>query len=236
MRSSALSPITPRPMRKRIYFKRHRMELDLRHARPRAELPAGFYWLPWETSVLDLHARVKFQCFAGEMDSRVFSSLGSLAGCRELMAAISTRPGFCPGATWLVAQKTIDRSGHGRREPSGVPVGLSFDICIATVQGLLEHEKLGGIQNLGVIPQYRGLGIGWALLLKALEGFAAIGARRAFLEVTAKNELAVRMYRRLGFRSHKIIYREVEVDETPGETASPGEIVEKSIPACLALG
>ena len=84
---------------------------------------------------------------------------------------------------------------------------------MATVQGLLDSQRYGGIQNLGVIDGFRGLGIGWAVLLKSLEGFAASGARRAFLEVTAKNELAVRMYRRLGFRSVKTIYREIEVEE-----------------------
>ena len=55
--------------------------------------------------------------------------------------------------------------------------------------------RFGGVQNLGVVPEYRGLGIGRALLLKALDGFALMGARRAFLEVTASNESAVRMYR-----------------------------------------
>ena len=59
----------------------------------------------------------------------------------------------------------------------------------------------------------------WArrYLLKALDGFAAVGAKRAFLEVTARNEPAVRMYRRLGFRSYKTIYREVRIPDA--ETA-----------------
>jgi hypothetical protein len=222
-------------MRKRIYFKRHRMELDLRHPRPQARLPNGFYWLPWENGVLDLHARVKYQCFAGEMDSCVFPSLGTLAGCRELMAAIASRPGFCPGATWLVTGKSLDCHPEDDGPLSGVPVGHSADVCVATVQGLIDNERYGGIQNLGVVPEYRGFGIGWAILLKALEGFSAAGARRAFLEVTAKNELAVRMYRRLGFRSCKTIYREVEVDENSNSTANQNEIHEKAIPQFVAV-
>jgi hypothetical protein len=208
-------------MRKRIYFKRHRMELDLRHSRPPAELPAGYYWLPWEPAVVDLHAQVKFQCFIDEMDARVFPSLSSLAGCRDLMAAIATRSGFCPGATWLVAGKA--------QGVKGVPLGLTKDVCVATVQGLLDSQRYGGIQNLGVISDYRGMGIGWAILLKALEGFAAAGVRRVFLEVTAKNELAVRMYRRLGFRSFKTIYRELEVEENPGLTPGATEIHQPAV-------
>jgi ribosomal protein S18 acetylase RimI-like enzyme len=220
-------------MRKRIYFKRHRMELDLRHSRPPVELPAGFYWLPWENGVLDLHAQVKYQCFAGGMDARVFPSLGTLIGCRDLMAAIATRPGFCPGATWLVAGKAWDQRSPDSRRAGGVPFGFGPDVCVATVQGLLDSERFGGIQNLGVIPEYRGLGIGWAVLLKALEGFAAAGARRAFLEVTAKNEQAVRMYHRLGFRSYKTIYRELEVDDNPTPPVARDGILDRTFPETM---
>ena len=184
-------------MRTVTYFKRYRMELDLRSPCPPAELPRGFHWVSWTAERLELHAQVKFRCFRGETDTLVFPSLGDLTGCRDLMAAIASRPGFCPAATWLV--------GSGEQ-------------LVGTVQGLLDSNDFGGIQNLGVLPDYRGMGVGRALLLKALAGFAGAGARRAFLEVTAKNEPAVRMYRQLGFRSYKTIYREVEVRR---ETAEP---------------
>jgi ribosomal protein S18 acetylase RimI-like enzyme len=209
-------------MCKRIYFKRHRMELDLRHPRPPAVLPPGFYWLPWENGLLDLHAQVKFQCFAGELDSLVFPSLSHLPGCRELMATIAARPGFCPTATWLVAGKPGEPGTSDDLQLGGIARAQSPGV--ATVQGLLDAQGFGGIQNLGVIPGRRGLGIGFASLLKALEGFAAVGVRRAFLEVTAKNESAVRMYRGLGFRNYKTIYREVELLSNPSPTLSVTEI------------
>jgi ribosomal protein S18 acetylase RimI-like enzyme len=188
-------------MTKLRYFKRHRMELDLRHPRPQPELPRGFYWQPWAMELLELHARVKFNCFAGETDAEVFPSLGTLAGCRDLMVAIATRPGFCPRATWLIAG------------PEG---------CVGTVQGLLDPNGYGGIQNLGVVVGYRGLGLGRALLLKALDGFAAAGVRRAFLEVTASNEAAVKMYRRYGFRAYKTLYRAVEVPQRVPDAVAVG--------------
>ena len=183
------------------YFKRYRMELDLRHPRATAELPAGFHWQPWAVDLLETHAQVKFQCFAGETDAEVFPSLATLAGCRDLMTAIVTRPGFVPRATWLVAG----------------PEGF-----VATVQGLMDSGGYGGIQNLGVVAGYRGLGLGRALLLKALEGFAAAGARRAFLEVTATNEPAVKMYRRHGFRAYKTLYRSVEVTPPVADAVGVG--------------
>jgi ribosomal protein S18 acetylase RimI-like enzyme len=187
-------------MTKPAYFKRYRMELDLRLPRSSARLPDGFDWVPWSGRVLEPHAQVKFRCFAEEIDAVVFPSLGHLSGCRDLMTAIVTRPGFCPSATWLV-------SAGGE--------------LVGTVQGLLDSSGFGGVQNLGVVPEYRGQGIGPALLLKALDGFVTVGAQRAFLEVTARNEPAVRMYRRIGFRCYKTIYREVRVRETDPVPADP---------------
>ncbi len=179
-------------MGKPTYFKRYRMELDLRPPRPPAELPIGFRWVAWSGGLVEAHAQVKFRCFVGETDAVIFPSLGHLVGCRDLMSAIVTRPGFCPAATWLVS---------------------TGDEIVGTVQGLLDSSRFGGIQNLGVVTEYRGLGIGRALLLKALDGFSLAGARRAFLEVTAKNEAAIKMYRHLGFRCYKTIYREVALRE-----------------------
>ena len=178
---------------KTTYFKRYRMELDLRGPRPAAPLPPGFRWVPWADSLLDTFAAVKFRCFDTEMDTDVFPSLGSPEGCRELMRAIRSRPGFCAAATWLVESPDGDR--------------------VATVQGILDENRYGGIQNLGVAPDFRGKGIGRAVLLKALDGFAAVGSRRAFLEVTAKNLSAVRLYRELGFRCYRTVYRRVDVTE-----------------------
>jgi hypothetical protein len=196
-------------MRQYDYFKRYRMELDLR--RPPSGvaddagrllpplLPPGCHWLPWHDAHLPTHAEVKALSFLDELDTAVFPCLASLAGCLDLMTAIRNRPGFCPQATWLVgtdADHTVLARG-----------------CVATIQGLVDDTGLGAIQNVGVIPEYRGRGIGRALLLKALAGFAAAGVRRVFLEVTARNEPAVRMYRRLGFRCTRTTYRAVRAVE-----------------------
>jgi ribosomal protein S18 acetylase RimI-like enzyme len=192
-------------MRQYDYFKRYRMEVDLRRApsgladdagrlHP-AFLPAGCHWLPWHDALLGTHAEVKALSFLDELDTAVFPCLGSLAGCHELMAAIRNRPGFCPQATWLVGADA-DHAALARG-------------CVATIQGLVDDAGLGAIQNVGVLPEFRGRGIGRALLLKALAGFAAVGVRRVFLEVTARNEPAVRMYRRLGFRCTRTTYRAV---------------------------
>jgi ribosomal protein S18 acetylase RimI-like enzyme len=173
------------------YFKRFRMEIDLNLLPPVPRLPEGYSWVPWDERLLESHADVKFHCFFEEIDAVVFPSLSTRSGCSYLMREISRKPGFRPEATWLLAQ------GDG--------------YC-GTVQGVRDRNGMGAIQNLGIKPTHRGRGLGAALLLQALHGFACAGLGRAFLEVTAQNEAAIRLYRRLGFRCRKTIYKAVETD------------------------
>ena len=55
------------------------------------------------------------------------------------------------------------------------------------------------VNNLAVLPQERRAGIGSALLTFVLNEGAALGARRATLEVRRSNELARLLYERFGF-------------------------------------
>jgi ribosomal protein S18 acetylase RimI-like enzyme len=172
------------------YFKRFRMELALSQALPPIEpLPEGYYWLPWDDELLNAHARTKFECFRGELDTQVFPSLATEAGCEQLMRAIRFKPGFLPGATWLL--------GYGPE-------------FVGTVQGVRAISGLGAIQNLGIVAAHRGLGLGAQLMLQALHGFRRARLPAAFLEVTAINDPAVKLYRRLGFRCRKTVYKTVE--------------------------
>ena len=76
--------------------------------------------------------------------------------------------------------------------------------------GLKLHS--GSIQNIGVVPEHRGLGLGRALVVKSLQGFALAGIERVVLEVTANNLTAVELYRSLGFRVVRTMYRVVPVE------------------------
>ena len=55
------------------------------------------------------------------------------------------------------------------------------------------------INNVAVRPQFRGRGIGTALMRHVLSEATRLGARRATLEVRSSNEDARRLYQRLGF-------------------------------------
>lgn len=181
------------------YFRRFRMEIDLGQVNLSIPvLPKGYTCVPWDPSLLDRHAFVKFQSFHGEIDARVFRCLGELDGCQRLMGEIASQKGFLPLTTWLI---TFQAPGNAAAIDCG------------TIQGLAHSTVLGAIQNVGVIPSRRGCGLGRALLLKSLDGFRQSGMRRVYLEVTAKNKPAIGLYRSLGFRLTRTMYKAAEVPE-----------------------
>jgi len=201
------------------YFKRFRMEFDLTRARLGPDLPAGFRMVRWNAALIDAHARTKFACFRAEIDAVVFPCLGDLEGCRRLMREISTKAGFSPCATWLVARGSVLESQPSSRG------GLQW--C-GTIQGVVDAEGCGSIQNVGVVPSLRGKGLGSCLIEQALAGFQKLGLRRAFLEVTADNTPAVRLYHRLGFRTVRTIYKTID---SPGRPVD--QVGHRSEPALL---
>ncbi|MDA0833541.1 MAG: N-acetyltransferase [Planctomycetota bacterium] len=178
------------------YFRRYRMEIDLRQrtlADP--ELPRGFTWVAWDEAAIDRHAHVKYESFRDELDSRIFPCLGDLFGCQRLMTEITTQSSFLPQTTWIISQ--VDNEGN--------PV-----TDCATIQGLRQSTRNGAVQNVGVIPQCRGLGLGRALIQKSLDGFQQSRMNKVSLEVTADNHAAVGLYHTVGFVIVRSMYRAVE--------------------------
>jgi len=168
------------------HFKRYRMERPLAGLPAVPTLPKGYVAFEWNDLLPHLHADVMFESFRDDLDGRLFPNLSDRLGCRALMESIRARAGFCPGATWLVAG------------PDGY--------C-GSIQGVIEPKRTGAIQNLGIVLQHRGRGLGWALLRLAALGFARAGAGRCYLEVTASNSPAVALYRRAGFVPTRAFYR-----------------------------
>lgn len=179
------------------YFKRYRMEMDLADLDwSPPVLPRGYRFLPWESSLLGDHAEAKYRSFRDEIDANVFPCFGELDGCQRLMREIARKEGFVPQATWLAVY-------HARG-------ARSHQVC-GTVQGIRDGRGMGSVQNLGITPPHRYRQVGTGLLFKALEGFSGVGLRRVHLEVTAENEGAVRLYRRLGFATVKTVFKAAEV-------------------------
>lgn len=179
-----------------VYFRRYRMEIELNDATTQVPpLPPDYRMVAWDERLLGRHAETKYRCFKDELDAHVFPSLGDHEGCRRLMAEIASRPGFVPEATWLIEYWPAPAR---RPEPCG------------TIQGVLD-DTWGAIQNIGVTPPHRGRGLGTVLIRQALAGFRAAGVARAYLEVTAQNQGACRLYERLGFRRARVVYKASQV-------------------------
>ena len=179
------------------YTKRYRMELNMRRwQRPAIELPIGYRLVPWHASLVEAHGEVKYHSFRDEIDAQVFPCLGDYQGCCKLMTEIQDRDGFVPESTWLAEYVG---AGPAKAEYCG------------TIQAVRTHRGRASIQNIGVVPYHRGRGIGSALILAALLGFEYLAIPRICLEVTSENEGAVRLYRKLGFRTVRTIYKAVEL-------------------------
>lgn len=188
------------------------MELDFRrNTLERAMLPDGFFWRAWDPQSLRVHAAVKCAAFHGELDSQLFASLSTYGGCEELMRSIAAHPGFLPQATWLIE---LEGSSHSGPLPCG------------TIQGVAVNHTVGSIQNVGVLPDFRGLGLGRALVLKALAGFRRDGLLRVSLDVTAENRPAAELYQSIGFRITSTSYRELLMEpmQTPRAYFSRGAV------------
>ena len=111
----------------------------------------------------------------GEVDAYVFPCLGDRYGCRRLMSEIRRKPGFLPGATWLIA----------------VPGGLCRDRPGGDGPRADRRDPERGRDP--VVPRAWDWAGPWSA--GRSRGSARPGLQRAYLEVTAENAAAVRLYR-----------------------------------------
>ncbi|MEP3480829.1 MAG: N-acetyltransferase [Fuerstiella sp.] len=174
-------------------FKRFRMVIDLqRFDLPVPEVPEGYRWVAWKQLLCERHAVVKWKSFRNDVDGRVFPCLSEMSGCRKLMGEIARQPHFAPDSTWLLSYHP---DSNWPAEDAGA------------IQGMIRSDGIGSIQNVGTVQEHRGLGLGKALMLKALNGFYLAGCHKVVLEVTAINKVAVGLYVSLGFQVIEVLYR-----------------------------
>ncbi len=100
--------------------------------------------------------------------------------------------------TCLVARRA--ETADGTAEILGF---LSFD---QERNGLDRDVERGVIENLYVVPESRGEGLGTALLEVAEAALAGAGADRIVLEAMAENEAARQFYEAQGYHPHRITY------------------------------
>jgi ribosomal protein S18 acetylase RimI-like enzyme len=169
------------------------MQFDVHsQAIPESQLSEEILFAGWEDKLLPMHGICKWESFRREMDVNVFPCLGDREGCRRLMRDISQKDSFVPEATWLALAKDSN------------PRNL---LAVGTIQGLRTSATHGAIQNLGVIPSFRGKGIGRELIRRAILGFQSQGCRYVTLEVTIHNYGAIKLYESIGFQRSEIVFK-----------------------------
>jgi len=165
-------------------FDRNFMRLDLR----RANLPEGkprraMYIERWSDHYHDAAAQLIATAYTGHVDSRINDQYRTANGARRFLYNIVQYPGC--GAFYRPGSCAAFDAVTGRL------VGISLASMVA--------PECGHITQICVSPAVRGTGIGYALLRHSLHTFQAAGCRSASLTVTAANEDAVALYRRVGF-------------------------------------
>jgi len=72
----------------------------------------------------------------------------------------------------------------------------------------LRIRRAGHIVSIAVLPNYRGKGIGKALLLKCLDALKNVyKCEEAFLEVRVSNKTAIALYEKIGFEIVDVAHR-----------------------------
>ncbi len=184
---SPLYPLARLPFSEYVrVFERDFMMVDLSTAR---ELPSHKTTGParldnWADYHQEAAAILIEGAYHGHIDSLINDQYRTTAGARRFLYNIINYPGcgvFSPSAS-LVAVSSY-----------GVLAGLSLASIV--------NDRTGHITQICVAPEFRGTGLGYELMRRSLLRLLHDGCRRVSLTVTSSNVEAIRLYRRMGFKT-----------------------------------
>ena len=112
-----------------------------------------------------------------------------LDGVLEVEAQSFTNPWTRAMYAWELQNRSVCHIYVARTTACRVAAFCAFWLVVDEIH----------INNVAVLPLYRGRGMGSAVLRHVLDEARRLGATRATLEVRASNEGARRLYERLGF-------------------------------------
>jgi ribosomal protein S18 acetylase RimI-like enzyme len=186
-------------------FQRLRMELFLQTARlPVVETPPFVSVQSFTPQLCYDHVSVLHNSFRKELDGRLLPTLASVAGCIRLMQEAMRSQRLISRATLLALD-----SAEGPEPP----------VPCAAIQVLVWQGGTVLIQNLAVLPEYRGRRLGRLLLTRALRACRSEGFQRVQLDVTASNLAARRLYESLGFFARRTFLCRVKCDPSQNAAA-----------------
>lgn len=143
--------------------------------------------LPWTEGRQDDTAKLMALSYRGHIDSQINDQYRSPSGARRFLSNIIQYPGcgtfFAPASF-----AAIDRS-------DGSLCGISLASLVSA--------DVGHITQVCVAPAHRASGLGYELLRRSLESLGSHACRSVSLTVTAANETAVQLYKRMGFTERR---------------------------------
>jgi ribosomal protein S18 acetylase RimI-like enzyme len=151
------------------------------------KMPGGVSIVPWSENRQDDTARLIAAAYEGHVDSQINDQYRSPGGARRFLMNIVQYPGcgvfFVPASFAAQSNRT------------GELAGISLASLVA--------PDVGHITQICVLPEVKGIGLGYELMRQSLTALAAHGCRMASLTVTASNEQAIRLYQSMGLKKRR---------------------------------
>jgi ribosomal protein S18 acetylase RimI-like enzyme len=143
---------------------------------------------PWSEQEYQSAAALITAAYRGHVDSEINDQYRTLAGSLRFLNNIVRFPGcgsFDPQASFVVFQRR-----------SRTLIGL---ILCSQVR-----PDVGHITQVCVLPEYRSVGLGEAMLAASTQNLRERGFRFISLTVTEANDRAIALYKRIGFESTRV--------------------------------
>jgi ribosomal protein S18 acetylase RimI-like enzyme len=167
-------------------FDRNFMRIDLRRAAlPEGRLRRAISIDRWTDLHQEATAHLISEAYRRHVDSSINDQYRTLPGARRFLHNIVQYPGC--GSFFRPASFTAF-------EPARA------SLCGISLASLVSQD-CGHITQICVSPEVKGSGVGYALLRQSLLALRDMGCRAATLTVTAANEGAVDLYKRVGFHT-----------------------------------
>jgi ribosomal protein S18 acetylase RimI-like enzyme len=150
---------------------------------PPPVLPPSLSLRHWSGAHYEAAASLIHESYVGHLDALINDQYRSMHGSIRFLHNIVRFPGcgvFEPDASWVVFDQQSNR--------------LAGMLLCSVVS-----DKVAHITQLCVGPEYRGTGLGRALLRHCIYHLFQMGYESITLTVTQENQLAVRLYRQFGF-------------------------------------
>ena len=176
------------------------MERDVEARMGQVVFPAGYAVRNWDLNLIDDFAEILHELFIGpniNIDALFVPEYSTLEGVKNALKEYADGK-RAEDLGILDPETTLLLLHEGAA--CGVSICYKWEEMKCDASGKrIEKVHMGFISMLGLLPQYRGKGLGEILLRRILKGYADEGVKGLRLWVTVENAPAFNLYKKLGF-------------------------------------